>query len=154
MSFEKWLEEVDKEIAEMQEKSNKIVEQKKAEVKAREDEWYEMEKQRIEEMQKRYNFSIQDEPVRIALERLESLKVNEYRNVDYWAQDSFDRVWWSVLHEVDLYEEGEESPLNKTTCKGAKNWLKSFAHLCKGNVPADYKPKEVQYEPEIKGKSI
>ena len=143
MSFDKWLEEVDKEIAEMQESSKKIVEQKKAEVKAREESWYEMEKQRIEEMQKRYNFSIQDEPVRIALERLERLKVNEYRNIDYWAQDSFDRVWWSVLHEVDMYEEGEESPLNKTTYKGAKNWLKSFVHLCKGNIPADYKPKEV-----------
>lgn len=143
MSFEKWIEEVDKEIAEMQENSKKIVEQKKAEVKDREESWYEMEKQRIEEMQKRYNFSIQEEPVRIALERLESLKVNEYRNVDYWTQDSFDRVWWSVLHEVDMYEEGEESPLNKTTYKGAKNWLKSFVHLCKGNIPADYKPKEV-----------
>lgn len=37
MSFEKWLEEVDKEIAEMQERSKKIVEKKRAEVKARED---------------------------------------------------------------------------------------------------------------------
>lgn len=139
MSFDKWLEEVDKEIAEMQERSKKIVEKKKAEVKAREESWYEMEKQRIEEMQKRYNFSIQDEPVRIALERLESLKVNEYRNIDYWVQDSFDRVWWSVLHEVDMYEDGEDSPLNKTTYKGAKNWLKSFSHLCSGRVPDEYK---------------
>ena len=74
---------------------------------------------------------------------MESLKVDEYRNIDYCAQDSFDRVWWSVLHEVDMYEEGEESPLNKTTCKGAKNWLKSFSHLCKERIPKEYKPKEV-----------
>lgn len=102
-----------------------------------------MEKKRVAEMQERYNFSISEEPIRIALERLESLKVNEYRNVDYCAQDSFDKVWWSVLHEVDMYEEGEESPLNKTTCKGAKNWLKSCSHLCKGRIPEEYKPKVI-----------
>ena len=143
MSFEDWLRETDKEIAELQKRNRKIVEAKKAEVIAREEEYNEMEKKRIAEMQERYNFSIEDETIRIALERLESLKVNEYRNVDYHAQCSFGDVWWSVLHEVDLYEEGEESPLNKTTCKGAKNWLKSYSHLCKERVPADYKPKEV-----------
>ena len=110
--------------------------------RAREENYMQMEKKRIEEMQKRYNFSIEEETVRIALERLESLKVNEYRNVDYHAQRSFGDVWWSVLHEVDLYEEGEESPLNKTTCKGAKNWLKSFSHLCKERVPEGYRPEE------------
>lgn len=94
-----------------------------------------MENKRISEMQKRYNFSIEEEPIRIALERLEGLKVNTYRYVDYHAQRSFGDVWRSVLHEVDLYEEGEESPLNKTTCKGAKNWLNSFSHLCKDRVP-------------------
>ena len=110
--------------------------------RAREENYMQMEKKRIEEMQKRYNFSIEEETVRIALERLESLKVNEYRNVDYHAQGSFGDVGWSVLHEVDLYEEGEESPLNKTTCKGAKNWLKSFSHLCKERVPEGYRPEE------------
>lgn len=103
---------------------------------------YEKTVKEVEEMQRRYNFPL-DADIIVALKRLESLKVNEYRNVDYYAQDSFDRVWWSVLHEVDMYEEGEESPLNKTTYKGAKNWLKSFVHLCKENIPADYKPKEV-----------
>ena len=69
--------------------------------------------------------------------------MDEYRLRDYSYQDSFDKVWASVLHEVDMYEEGEESPMNKTTVKGAKNWLKSFSHLYKGRVPEDYKSKEV-----------
>ena len=34
---------------------------------------------------------------------------------------------WNV---EKLCEEGEESPLNKNSCRGAKNWLNSFKHLC------------------------
>lgn len=142
MSFEDWLKETDKEIAELQERNRKIIEAKKSEARAREEAYLEMEKQRLEQMQERYNFPLNEELI-TALERLESLKVNEYRNVDYYAQDSFDRVWWSVLHEVDMYEEGEESPLNVTTLKGAKNWLKSFSHLCKGcRIPKEYEREE------------
>lgn len=143
MSFEDWLKEADKEIEELQARNKLIVDAKKAEAKAKEEEYYQMEKKRIAEMQERYNFSIEDEPIRIALERLEKLKVNEYRIDDYHWQDSFDKVWWSVLHEVDLYEEGEETLMNGTTYKGAKNWLKSFAHLCKERIPEEYKPKTV-----------
>ena len=127
------------ETEQLKKETQAIVEKRKQEAKAREDEYYMAEKNRIEKMQERYNFSISEEPIRTALERLESLKVNEYRNVDYHAQKSFYDVWWSVLHEVDLYEEGEGSQLNKTTFKGAKNWLKSFSHLCKERVPAEYK---------------
>ncbi len=142
-SWSRWLEEMDKEIAELQETANLVSEQKKAEAKAIEEEWYRMEKKRIAEMQQRYNFSIEEEPIRIALQRLESLKVNEYRYDDYFTQDSFDAIWMSVLHEVDLYEEGEESMLNKNSCRGAKNWLRSFSHLCKAvKVPEEYKAKE------------
>lgn len=133
--WDNWIEETEQE----KQKPQELIEKRKQEAKAKEEEYYMTEKNRIEEMQKRYNFSIGEEPIRIALERLEKLKVNEYRYVDYHAQTSFDDVWRSVLHEVDLYEEGEESPLNKTTCKGAKNWLKSFSHLYKGRVPEEYK---------------
>lgn len=84
---------------------------------------------RLEELQKHYNFIVTDELVP-ALERLEGLAVNKYRMDDYSCQDSFEKVWISVQHEVDLYEEGEESPLNKNSCRGAKNWLNSFKHLC------------------------
>lgn len=83
---------------------------------------------RLEELQKHYNFIVTDELVP-ALERLEGLAVNKYRMDDYFYQDSFEKVWISVQHEVDLYEEGEESPLNKNSCRGAKNWLNSFKHL-------------------------
>ncbi len=109
-------------------------------MKKRED--YEIEVNRIKEMQERYSFSIDEEPVRLALERLESIKVNSYRNN---ANDvSFDAVWRSVLVQVDYYEQGEKgwNMLNKTTYKGAKNWLKSFAHLCKEDIPDEYKSKE------------
>lgn len=84
---------------------------------------------RLEELQKHYNFIVTEELVP-ALERLEGLAVNKYRMIDYSYQDSFEKVWISVQHEVDLYEEGEESPLNKNSCRGAKNWLNSFKHLC------------------------
>ena len=76
-----------------------------------------------------YNFTVTEELVP-ALERLEGLAVNKYRMDDYSCQDCFKEVWNSVQHEVDLYEEGEESPLNKNSCRGAKNWLNSFRHLC------------------------
>ena len=84
---------------------------------------------RLEELQKHYNFTVTEELVP-ALERLEGLAVNKYRMDDYSCQDCFKEVWNSVQHEVDLYEEGEESPLNKNSCRGAKNWLNSFRHLC------------------------
>ena len=84
---------------------------------------------RLEELQKHYNFTVTEELVP-ALERLEGLAVNKYHMDDYSCQDCFKEVWNSVQHEVDLYEEGEESPLNKNSCRGAKNWLNSFRHLC------------------------
>lgn len=84
---------------------------------------------RLEELQKHYNFTVTEELVP-ALERLEGLAVNKYCMDDYSCQDCFKEVWNSVQHEVDLYEEGEESPLNKNSCRGAKNWLNSFRHLC------------------------
>lgn len=97
-----------------------------------------MDNKLYDEMTSRYNFTL-TEPMRIALGRLEGIKVDQYRSKDFSDQSSFYKVWWSVLQEVDLYEEGEESPLNKTTAKGAKNWLKSFSHLCKEGIPDEYK---------------
>lgn len=100
---------------------------------------YIKEAERMQSLRERYNFDITVDIAR-ALFRLEGLKVNEYRMIDYATQDSFDAVWRSVLHEVDLWEEGEESPLNKTTAKGAKRWLKEFSFLCvNSKVPDDYK---------------
>lgn len=105
---------------------------------------YIREAEMLQDMKSRYNFELKDELIP-ALQRLESLKVNECRYDDYASQNSFDAIWISVLHEVDLYEEGEESMLNKNSCRGAKNWLKSFSHLCKmAKIPEEYKLKEGQ----------
>lgn len=145
-SWDRWLEETDREIAELQEKARFSVEKKKQEVKERQEkferEQERMEKIKLAEMKKRYDFPIDEEPVRIALERLESIKVDVYRDAS--NDISFDAVWKSVLEQVDYYEQEEKewNMLNKITYKGAKNWLKSFAHLCKGNVPDEYKSKE------------
>jgi hypothetical protein len=133
--WDNWLEESENEKSEI----NRAVAQKKDEATEREEAYLTMRKQELEQMQARYNFPLTAEIIP-ALERLEKLAVNKYRNDDYSWQDSFDKIWYSVLHEVDLYEEGEESPLNKTTVKGAKNWLKSFAHLYTEKVPSEYKP--------------
>ena len=104
-----------------------------------------MKQEQIKKMQKRYNFSIEDERIQIALERLESLAVDRFRNYDYMAQKSFDDVWWSVLHEVDLYEEGEETEFRSVrSVEATKKWLKSFSHLCTEKVPEEYKAEEVK----------
>ena len=104
-----------------------------------------MKQEQVKKMQKRYNFSIEDERIQIALERLESLAVDRFRNDDYSAQKSFDDVWWSVLHEVDLYEEGEETEFRSVrSVEATKKWLKSFSHLCTEKVPQEYKAEEVR----------
>lgn len=105
---------------------------------------YLKEENLIEELQEKYDFTL-DTPTVIALERLENLAVHRYIKLDAVTEyTGFDRVWRSVLNEVDYFEQGDSlNSLNKTTYKGAKNWLKSFSHLCKEDIPEEYKPKEV-----------
>lgn len=145
MSFEDWLEETDREIAELQKRNEAKMAKTLAEAKLRNEEGARMKQEQIKKMQKRYNFSIEDERIQIALERLESLAVDRFRNDDYSAQKSFDDVWWSVLHEVDLYEEGEETEFRSVrSVEATKKWLKSFSHLCTEKVPEEYKAEEVK----------
>lgn len=124
-----WWDDFVKETEEIEKRNEKR--QKEAEEKYRKHlEEQEAEKlKRLDDLQKNYNFTVTEDLVP-ALERLERLAVNKYRLDDYCYQDSFKKVWNSVQHEVDLYEEGEESSLNKNSCRGAKNWLNSFKHLC------------------------
>lgn len=98
----------------------------------------------VKEMQSRYDFPL-DTPTIIALERLENLVVYRYIKLEAVTEyTGFDKVWRAVLNEVDYFEQGDSwNSLNKTTYKGAKNWLKSFSHLCKEDIPEEYKPKEV-----------
>lgn len=140
MSFEDWLEETDREIAELKKRNEAKMAKTLAEAKLRNEEDARMKQEQFKKMQKRYNFSIEDERIQIALERLEGLAVDRFRNDDYSAQKSFDDVWWSVLHEVDLYEEGEETEFRSVrSVEATKKWLKSFSHLCTEKVPAEYK---------------
>ena len=144
MSFEDWLEETDREIAELKKRNEAKMAKTLAEAKLRNEEDARMKQEQFKKMQKRYNFSIEDERLQIALERLEGLAVDRFRNDDYSAQKSFDDVWWSVLHEVDLYEEGEETEFRSVrSVEATKKWLKSFSHLCTEKVPAEYKAEEV-----------
>lgn len=144
MSFEGWLEETDREIAELKKRNEAKMAKTLAEAKLRNEEDARMKQEQFKKMQKRYNFSIEDERIQIALERLEGLAVDRFRNDDYSAQKSFDDVWWSVLHEVDLYEEGEETEFRSVrSVEATKKWLKSFSHLCTEKVPAEYKAEEV-----------
>lgn len=144
MSFEDWLEETDREIAELKKRNGAKMAKTLAEAKLRNEEDARMKQEQFKKMQKRYNFSIEDERIQIALERLEGLAVDRFRNDDYSAQKSFDDVWWSVLHEVDLYEEGEETEFRSVrSVEATKKWLKNFSHLCTEKVPAEYKAEEV-----------
>jgi Fe-S cluster biosynthesis and repair protein YggX len=105
---------------------------------------YIKEEKLIEELKDRYDFPL-DTPTIIALERLENLVVYRYIKLEAVTEyTGFDKVWRAVLNEVDYFEQGDSwNSLNKTTYKGAKNWLKSFSHLCKEDIPEEYKPKEV-----------
>lgn len=99
---------------------------------------YIKEVEAIETMQNRYNISVDMELLQ-ALQRIESLAVYRFLDIST-MQNSFDNVWLSVLKEVELFEsEDSGKNLNKTTYKGAKNWLKKFAYLCSGAIPDEYK---------------
>ncbi|MGN0373910.1 MAG: hypothetical protein ACI4EN_00300 [Butyrivibrio sp.] len=106
-----------KRLAELKEKAEKDRKEQKA-----------AELEDLKELQSRYNFKLEGD-VLTAIQRLESLAVNKYRYNEFCYQDSFNKVYSSVRHEVDLYEEGDESPLNKNSCRGAKNWLDKWRHL-------------------------
>ena len=139
MSFEDWLEETDREIAELKKRNEAKMAKTLAEAKLRNEEDARMKQEQFKKMQKRYNFYIMSFE-----DWLEGLAVDRFRNDDYSAQKSFDDVWWSVLHEVDLYEEGEETEFRSVrSVEATKKWLKSFSHLCTEKVPAEYKAEEV-----------
>lgn len=101
---------------------------------------YIQEERLIKEMESRYKFPLTQELI-IALQRLEGLAVYRKFLADQCGEwNMYDDVWVSVLKEVEDFEqEVKGCNLNKTTYKGAKNWLKSFAHLCKRDLPDEYR---------------
>lgn len=145
MSFEDWLKETDRELEEYRKKHEAKMAKVLEEARLRNEEAERLKEQELKEMQARYNFPVDDERIQIALHWLEGLAVNKIRNVDYSYQDSFDKVWWSVLHEVDMYEEGENNGFRSIkSVEATKKWLKNFSHLCTEKVPDEYKAKEVE----------
>lgn len=72
-----------------------------------------------------------------AMKKLKRLKVNELYNDDalHEFESEFDGVWWRVLHEYDMYEEGQideefkHEHLNKQTAKTTYKWLEETQHL-------------------------
>lgn len=68
-----------------------------------------------------------------AIKELKRLKVYNLIGIDH--EETFADVWWLVLHEVDLYEEGEfcqeasrcnwadPSAMNIRSAKAADRWL-------------------------------
>lgn len=99
---------------------------------------YIKEEELIEGMRERYEFDLAPELI-IALQRLEGIAVYKIiQRAEKW--ESFDTVWRAVQKEVEAFEkDGVDKRLNKTTYKGAKNWVKSFAHLCSEDVPEEYR---------------
>lgn len=81
-------------------------------------------------LQTRYNFRLDGEEF-TAVRELEKLAVNRYRTIDYSWQDCFSKVYKSVEHEIALFEEDEESPLNMQSAEGARAWLERWKHLYK-----------------------
>ena len=122
--WDNWVSETE----ELQRKNDEAVRAAQEKARQREKQMEAEDMAKREALQERYNFPLTDE-LAVALERLEGLAVSKYRMDDYSYQDSFSKVWGSVQHEVDMYEEGEESPLNKNSCRGAKRWLAEYKHL-------------------------
>lgn len=99
---------------------------------------YEITVNELKDLERKYGFIFTTD-IGIAINHLEGLAVYRFLDIST-MQNSFDNVWLSVLKEVELFEsEDSGKNLNKTTYKGAKNWLRKFAYLCSGAIPDEYK---------------
>ena len=74
-----------------------------------------------------------------AMKKLKRIKVGKLYDDDIALpkeqggyEQQFDRTWWMVLHELDLYREGEYEEgehLDKKSAETAYKWLKETQHL-------------------------
>ena len=73
-----------------------------------------------------------------AISELKRLKVHRLAGYDY--EDSFADVWWLILHEVDMWDEGEyrmevdavysdPSYMNRKQANTARKWLVKWEDL-------------------------
>lgn len=99
---------------------------------------YEVTVNEIKDLEYRYGFALTSDLV-TAIQSLERLAVYKYLSSNA-LRDTFNNVWTTVLKEVEYFENADSrNNLNKTTYKGAKNWLKRFAYLCSEDIPDEYK---------------
>lgn len=89
-----------------------------------------------------------------AIQELKKLTVCGYCGWDY--EDSFAHVWWTVLHEVDLWAEGEfrekDGGMTKKQAKEADKWLIKYLPLFnkyKNNYPEDWDEDYFYYNGQI-----
>lgn len=92
-----------------------------------------------------------------AISKLKRLKVHELAAYDW--EDTFADVWWRVLHEVDMWDEGEyrkeasatvsdPAALSRSQTNVARKWLVEYEPLFKKySQPDKYSGKhEVNYQ--------
>lgn len=88
---------------------------------------------------RKYDFNFWDnipDDCKKAISELKRMKVFKCAGFDY--EETFADVWWLILHEVDMYEEGEfcfEGPsgdpgaMNHKQAKRADEWLIKYLYL-------------------------
>ena len=94
-----------------------------------------------------------------AITELKRLKVFECCAWDY--EENFAHVWWLVLHEVDMYAEGEFGQekwhydiggMNKKQAQRADKWLITYLTLFnkyKKLLPDDFSKDEFYYNGQV-----
>ncbi|MBP1047106.1 hypothetical protein I6N96_12565 [Enterococcus sp. BWM-S5] len=66
-----------------------------------------------------------------AMDRLSRLKINSLRNYDPSSENNFADTYFSVLHELDMWDEGEWKELGYKPAKTARCWLEEYRYLYK-----------------------
>ena len=69
----------------------------------------------------------------IGIKKLNKLKVSDLMIQDGFYNNEykslFDSLWWSALHELDMYTEGQDTEMTKRIATSTKKWLKEHQNL-------------------------
>ena len=89
-----------------------------------------------------------------AISELKRMKVCSCCAWDY--EDSFAQVWWLVLHEVDMWVEGEfravDGGMTRQQAKKADDWLIKYLPLFnkyKRDYPDDWRTEDFSYGGQV-----
>nr|DAH73461.1 MAG TPA: hypothetical protein [Caudoviricetes sp.] len=88
-----------------------------------------LEQDELADIKQEYeNFIENQEDCILPLQEAKKLKAYEERNDD--DENNFADIYYHILHEVNLYEEGEDcNVLNTSDYNKAKKWLAKYNHL-------------------------